>query len=101
MTAISAEKRQQILHLAAEGHTTRHIHRVTGVDCETIRRYRNGYTPPPKRDPAAAKYITEMVGRSDLDRLEEQPKALSEASPETHARPTQPALYDQPGSNQR
>lgn len=45
-------------------------------------------------DVQSAKLLFELFGRSDLDRLDETTKALSEASPETLARHTQGLLDD-------
>lgn len=39
-------------------------------------------------DPAAAKLLLEMFGKSDLDRLDETTRALAEATPETRLRHT-------------
>ena len=45
-------------------------------------------------DPQAAKLLFEMFGKSELDRLDEQTKALSEASPETRLRHTKALIED-------
>ncbi|ARX81587.1 hypothetical protein SMD44_00985 [Streptomyces alboflavus] len=47
MNKITDAARQQILALAAAGHSDSSIHRITGISRVTIARYRRGYTPPP------------------------------------------------------
>lgn len=45
-------------------------------------------------DTAAAKYLAECFGKSDLDQLDEQTRALSEADPQTRLRHTKMLVED-------